>query len=71
MGTNIAGVPGNEWSHLKKLSRRPLMAQDIPNAVWKPEYAEYRLRDDGAIISDGMCIELGWLDGRGGVNWLG
>lgn len=68
--TFIAGVPKAEWDTLQNLPMRPLVPTDVPNLEWNESMAKYKLREDGAVLADGMSIELGWLDGRGGVNWL-
>jgi len=71
MATYIAGVEESAWKRLKSLPRRKLLPTDIPNEAWRDAYAEYELREDGAIISQGMSIELGWIHPESGtINWL-
>lgn len=69
MATYIAGVRESEWKRLQGLPRRKLLPTDIPEAEWKVGYDDYLLREDGAVVAEGISIEIGWLDGRGGVNW--
>lgn len=50
--------------------KRPLRPEDVPAIKWDGGMDRYFLREDGAIVCEGMSVELGWLDGQGGVNWV-
>jgi hypothetical protein len=67
----VGGLPQEEHERLQALPRRPLVPTDAPNEPWRDDYANYELREDGAILADGVSIELGWVNpSTGTVNWV-
>ena len=67
----IGGIPAAEYHRLQALPRRPLKPSDVPSEPWQDAYAELELREDGAIVSRTISVELGWLDAQTGrVHWV-
>lgn len=66
----IGGITVEEHERREALPRRKLVAADIPNEPWREHYGEYDLREDGAIVSGKMFVELGWVRKESGtVSW--
>jgi hypothetical protein len=65
----MAGTPEAKWRQQQALSKRKLKQTAVPRIEWKDAYEGHQLHADGAIVADGISVELGWINGTGGVSW--
>lgn len=66
----IGGVPAAEWERLQAMNKRLLQKSDIPNEPWRSGMDTYFLREDGAILVEGIPVEIGFVKPDGTVAWV-
>lgn len=66
----IGGIAEAEYRRRQKMPRRALSPADIPGLEWREMFADLVLREDGAVMGTSSELEVGWLDGKGGINWV-
>ena len=67
----VGGLPESESRRLETLLCRAFTQADAPNEPWREHYGAYLFREDGAVVAQGVSVELGWVDkGAGRVHWV-
>lgn len=66
----IGGIPAAEWEKRQAMKKRLLLKTDVPNEPWRTGMDKYFLREDGAILAEGLAVEIGFVKPDGTVAWV-